>query len=141
MVDPGQGRPQRRGALSYDQFVVGLLELRVLLTIMDMHDALIAVDFDDLVTGAHVEIQLSCESFRGNKEQAITLGYVAADVIGKTTIRKRNILVSLEYDDLCIFVEASKPCRRGLRDSRASLPSSFPSRNSWSMPRRSTPRR
>jgi hypothetical protein len=47
------------------------------------------------MTRAYIDIQLLPKPFRRDDEQAVTLRYVAPNVIWKATIRERDVLISL----------------------------------------------
>lgn len=55
---------------------------------------------DDLVLGAHVQVELSPQTFRGLHEQAVRVGDLAAYVVGQAAARERHVLAPLQHDDL-----------------------------------------
>jgi hypothetical protein len=111
MINPWERWPQGHGALSQNEFVPGFLEGSFSPPIQHVHYALFPINFQCFMTRAYSDIQLLLKSFRCHDKQAFTLWDVAPDMIRQPTVRKRDILISLENDYLRVFVQTAKPGR------------------------------
>src|ERR1019366_2116741 len=66
-----------------------------------------AVDGFDRRPGSHVELEAITQPLRRGDEQFLTLGDLAADVVGQTAVGEGHVRPTLEDDDLGVFGQAT----------------------------------
>ena len=104
-VEPGNRRPQRRGARREHERVVRQLALTIAGAYR--HGLGLGVERDDLAAGAHIERERGAQRRGRLDEQRLFVGDLAADEIRQSAVRERHVLALFEHDDLRGLVEAA----------------------------------
>ena len=60
----------------------------------------VAIDADHVLSGPHVQREALAEALRGLQQEAVAVRDGAPDVVGQAAVRERDVVVTLEYDDL-----------------------------------------
>jgi hypothetical protein len=68
----------------------------------------VAVDGDGLGAHPHVEVEAAVERRRGLQEQALALFDDAAEVVGESAVRERDVATALEHRDVGVLVEPAQ---------------------------------
>ena len=104
----GDRRPHGRRARRKHQCVIRLRRLRPGNQVAHQHCLGRAIDGDDLVVHAHVEVEPAAEGRRGLQQEIRTLLDEAAEVIRKTAVGERDMPAPLEHDDVGVLVESTE---------------------------------
>ena len=92
--------PDRFGPRAQHELVVGLPVRPPLREVAHLDFLGVAVDADHVLPGPHVERQALAEALRRLQQQAVPVRDGPADVVRQAAVRERDIVVTLEHDDL-----------------------------------------
>jgi hypothetical protein len=73
----------------------------------------VAIDANDLMAGAHVEIEPRAQRLRSLQQKVVTSFDDPADEVRQAAIRERHVVALLEHDDLGRLIQPTEPRRSG----------------------------
>ena len=120
--------PNRFGPGAQHELVVGLPVGSPLPEVAHLDFLGIAVDAEHVLSGPHIERKALAEAFGCLKQQAPAVRDGPTDVVGQAAVRERDVLATLQHDDLGRLVEPpqTRPRRGAGRDSPTITSSSEP---------------